>query len=1090
MFIKRFILISSIFFVLCHSTIANEQKDLDSLCKDAVSAMLIDDFATTKENYDAAIALISTHSTSDLVFSIPENLVEYVIVNIAKQNSEEALNYSNILLELQMQSLMYYASKGYFPTKEDYIDNVSNTIIGMGYVLAEAGLMKEAEDCIKSGIAIYPSAEVFSENYPLCYERMAYFYSEYCMDYIKELEHQYEGFKAAISLYGIDSQISRQIFGQLCISYAWNFAFLAICESGDEFSDYDLRIVSYENLIQLYGLWDQYRNEIIDKFGKETFLSLLSVEPVDIEGCEDIIFGLKEWDLLYMSLAAIHYGKIVGYEEYNRQMLSIIQTFDEALAYSKEIIRSLRNHNYVNLALKLYDELSVMVSNRKDLVEMMDVSAGSMAYAYGFHDKAWEYVDDLSKAPYTYDYSNVQTYIEGLGLLAALYSERNDYQKCIEILCYAIEKMNANSLFVSKDIQSTLYNNLSVAYGEINEEDSCFNALNHAIELRKSNAEDFGENPDDPNSILWPAVEYGNMSDYYIDKGMLAEAEKLLKDCLSHFNHNYPNSVKIISIYDRLTYIAQEQGKYDDMRKWAELSYNHLLRIYLEGSFDMTKVQRTDYWRKIYSGNFEIFSQFSVENSSFTDLAYNSALIQKGFLLKYDAVITNNILCSGDQDLIQTYKDFKNAESRGMPEKYYLEEKMMYLYSKHKHFIRDVSFPTWKDVQNQLLKGDISIEFAKCCSDGQNVSYAALLLRQGWDAPVVIKLSSEREMNALFVKGSNAYLDNDRFYSMIWERIEPYLKGVKRIFFSPYGVLAQMNIEALKNKKGKVMNDEYDMYRLSSTAQLYEETDIEYTNATLFGGLNYDLDTDSMQYISRNYYDEGIRTDYIIQYDESVTRKGWNYLPGTKKEVEQISNILDKASIQNTLLVSEAGTEESFKSLSGRSPQILHMATHGFYLTQKQAERSNPNILKTRENDSHVYPLRRCGLIMSGGQHAWLGENLPNEIDDGILTAEEVSGLNLSGTDLLVLSACQTGLGDIGDEGVYGLQRGFKLAGVSTIIMSLWEVNDEVTSLMMQEFYSNLVKGKSKRESFYDAQNEVRKKYDSPYYWAAFIMLD
>ena len=106
------------------------------------------------------------------------------------------------------------------------------------------------------------------------------------------------------------------------------------------------------------------------------------------------------------------------------------------------------------------------------------------------------------------------------------------------------------------------------------------------------------------------------------------------------------------------------------------------------------------------------------------------------------------------------------------------------------------------------------------------------------------------------------------------------------------------------------------------------------------------------------------------------------------------------------------------------------------------------------------------------------------------MTAAEIASLEFSFCDLVVLSACKTGLGEITDEGVYGLQRAFKNAGVSTIIMSLWEVNDEVTSLMMQEFYTNLVKGKSKRESFYDAQNEVRKKYDSPYYWAAFIMLD
>ena len=176
--------------------------------------------------------------------------------------------------------------------------------------------------------------------------------------------------------------------------------------------------------------------------------------------------------------------------------------------------------------------------------------------------------------------------------------------------------------------------------------------------------------------------------------------------------------------------------------------------------------------------------------------------------------------------------------------------------------------------------------------------------------------------------------------------------------------------------------------------------------------------------------------------------------------------------------------------MSGHSSSILHIATHGFYLDEKGAARSNPSLLTVEENDSHTYPLRRCGLILSGGQHAWLGESLPNDVEDGILTGEEIAGMDLSGTDLVVLSACQTGLGDIDREGVYGLQRGFKIAGAGTIIMSLWEVNDEATELMMTKFYSNLTSGKSKRDSFDAAISAVKAKFESPEYWAAFIMLD
>ena len=134
--------------------------------------------------------------------------------------------------------------------------------------------------------------------------------------------------------------------------------------------------------------------------------------------------------------------------------------------------------------------------------------------------------------------------------------------------------------------------------------------------------------------------------------------------------------------------------------------------------------------------------------------------------------------------------------------------------------------------------------------------------------------------------------------------------------------------------------------------------------------------------------------------------------------------------------------------------------------------------------------LTRSGLILSNGGRAWKGEHIPDWIDDGILQADEIAGLDLSGTSLLVLSACQTALGDISSDGVYGLQRAFKNSGVETIIMSLWEVDDKATFEFMTAFYRALTKGRSKHDAFCEAQRQIKKNYEDPYYWAAFIMLD
>lgn len=136
--------------------------------------------------------------------------------------------------------------------------------------------------------------------------------------------------------------------------------------------------------------------------------------------------------------------------------------------------------------------------------------------------------------------------------------------------------------------------------------------------------------------------------------------------------------------------------------------------------------------------------------------------------------------------------------------------------------------------------------------------------------------------------------------------------------------------------------------------------------------------------------------------------------------------------------------------------------------------------------------LKRTGLILAGGQKAWLGEAIPDNVEDGILLAEEIASMDLTGTDLVVLSACETGLGEITSEGVFGLQRAFKKAGVQTLIMSLWKVDDGATSLFMQTFYKHWFEGETKHEAFAAAQKTVRenKDYSNPYYWAGFIMLD
>jgi CHAT domain-containing protein len=203
--------------------------------------------------------------------------------------------------------------------------------------------------------------------------------------------------------------------------------------------------------------------------------------------------------------------------------------------------------------------------------------------------------------------------------------------------------------------------------------------------------------------------------------------------------------------------------------------------------------------------------------------------------------------------------------------------------------------------------------------------------------------------------------------------------------------------------------------------------------------------------------------------------------------VENIGEIIKKTDWKVEIWTGETALEDRLKEL--KSPRLLHIATHGFFRTEGSKEGN---------------PLLNSGLLLSGANRSLNGEK-SDDIDDGILTAYEAMNLNLDNTDLVVLSACETGLGEIKNgEGVYGLQRAFKVAGAQSLIMSLWKVDDDATQELMVSFYKHWIgsaseqpnkggKGLtpvlSKRAAFLKAQKELKAKYPNPYYWGAFVMV-
>ncbi|MGZ4881230.1 MAG: CHAT domain-containing protein [Halobacteriota archaeon] len=217
-------------------------------------------------------------------------------------------------------------------------------------------------------------------------------------------------------------------------------------------------------------------------------------------------------------------------------------------------------------------------------------------------------------------------------------------------------------------------------------------------------------------------------------------------------------------------------------------------------------------------------------------------------------------------------------------------------------------------------------------------------------------------------------------------------------------------------------------------------------------------------------------------------------LPATAAEGEQILAIFRSAKLQSSARFQQDALVQPVKAT--RSPYILHLATHGFFLknqklnTRRRFKRSgSADQMFDRITAAGIEnPLLRSGLLLAG-INTWLkGGSVPSEAGDGILTAEEVSGMDLTDTDLVVLSACQTGLGEVKTgEGVFGLRRAFMLAGAKTLVMSLWKVDDEATKELMVDFYDRILDGEGRADALRNAQLAIKEKYPDPYYWGAFI---
>ena len=561
-------------------------------------------------------------------------------------------------------------------------------------------------------------------------------------------------------------------------------------------------------------------------------------------------------------------------------------------------------------------------------------------------------------------------------------------------------------------------------------------------------------------------------------------------------------------------YGIKEYGKSAEMA----LEVYRLGKEVLEENFDIfTEDEREDYLNSkggLGSGSMYVLLAYCPEYLA--PHAYDAILLQKGYLLRASKRTKQAIQNSGNaalkaaMDSLTTLKEqYKSMSFSHMDmatlnttfnnDVWNLQRQKAKLEKEINEEIRKAGVAAektvrWQDVRGCLGDRDVAIEYVF----GDSI-VGALILKKSLPQPLYVPLGNciglwkwiEKNSGMTSEQRALSIYQNDELnlYGLFWKPLETYLRGVNRIFFSPSGFLNSFSLAAIRCPDGKYMMDKYSMVQLTTTAALLNgvKKKAPVSTSVLFGGAYYSEE--------QMYEEEDLTTENTYKgntagkmtADRGAIEYAFSYLPYTKHEVEGVSRMFSENGMKCRCLSGKDCTESELRKLDGNSPDILHFATHGFFVESETDVMQN--VFLSQFPNRKNYGMMRAGLAFAGANETWQEGNADKE-NDGILTAEEVSGLNLEGTKLVVLSACETGVGLYTNEGVYGMYRGFKQAGVGSILASLWKVNDYATSVFVESFYNHWLQGKTMRQAYSIAVSVVREQFPNPYYWAPFILID
>lgn len=376
----------------------------------------------------------------------------------------------------------------------------------------------------------------------------------------------------------------------------------------------------------------------------------------------------------------------------------------------------------------------------------------------------------------------------------------------------------------------------------------------------------------------------------------------------------------------------------------------------------------------------------------------------------------------------------------------------------------------WKQIRSKLGRNECALEFVQYFGKDDHKRMGCIVLRHNSTRPVFIDLFSVdsllsqpvndyatvlEAMSSDYPRYINDFYNDSALAALVWSpRLMSIIKDVRKVYFAPDGILHQWAIEY------QIPDSTMIGYRLSSTRNLLKRKETtKLGSALLCGGIDFDAD------ISPITLDNDIVT-YRFLYGQSYFIQR---LPFTDEEVDSIYALRHNQG--DCILKGDDATDEAFLKEVKKGYDIIHLSTHGFF-----GGRLNlTGDIKPLLNDDSM---SKCGILFAGSANTLNDDDFDENMFDGVLSGTELSKQDFSGTRLMLLSACQTGQGRLTDDGIYGLQRALKLAGIDGICVSLWSVSDRSSCQLMRYFYQSLLEnqGQDIHEAFMAARQRLKKE--------------